>query len=182
MPGLDPSTVREIEGAILERGHLTRQEIFETWGFDAEVCAALRATLVSRGTVRLGRHPGGSLVARTPRRPAVLEEPERPILREAWEEGVVARLCELFSHQELEALLGDLAHTVRQSRIARGEADRRGTKPELATALVVQHGIDLFADKRIRDAVGKKCGTEAPARWHPGKSWTWKNHRQPQED
>jgi superfamily II DNA or RNA helicase len=170
MPGLDPSTVRDVESAILERGHLTRQEILETWGFDAEVYAALRATLLSRGRVRPGPHRGGSLAARRPRAPGAAEEPTPPILRDAWEEDAVARLCELFSHQELEALLGDLAHTVRQSRIARGEADRRGTKAELATALVVQHGIDLLADRRVRDAVGRKVGVEAPARWHPGKS------------
>jgi len=169
MPGLDAATIREIEHAILDRGHLTKPEILETWEFDAEVYAALEATLVSRGKVVPGRRRSG-LVAKPRRSPAAPEERDRPMLREAWEEEVVARLCALFQHEEMEALLGDLAYTVRQSRIARGEADRRGTKVELATALVVQHGIDLFADKAIRDAVGRKCALDAPARWHAGKS------------
>lgn len=46
--------------------------------------------------------------------------------------------------------------------------DRRGTKQELATALVLQHGIDLLANEQIRLAVAKACKIRAPQRWHPG--------------
>ena len=70
---------------------------------------------------------------------------------------VVKRLTDWFQHKELEELLGDLAYTVRQSRVARGEQDRRGTKTELATALVVQHGIDLLANGGAFDKAISAC-------------------------
>ena len=47
--------------------------------------------------------------------------------------------------------------------------DRRGTKQELAAALVIQHGRDLFRDADVRRAVARACGVDAPRRWHPGK-------------
>jgi DNA repair protein RadD len=59
---------------------------------------------------------------------------------------------------------------VRQSRVARGEEDRRGTKSELATALVVQHGIDLLTDSNIRRAISRVSRVPSPDKWHPGKS------------
>ena len=48
--------------------------------------------------------------------------------------------------------------------------DRRGTKRELAAALVLQHGIDLFCDRGIRQAVSKAIHVVAPDKWHPGKA------------
>jgi DNA repair protein RadD len=172
MPALDTATVTEIERVIIDRGLLVKDDIEATWTAtqDAQVYAALKATLLSRRKVDAGSPKNGGFVAKRARIAAQADEAGQTLLREQWEEDVVARLCDLLSHQEIEKLLGDLAYTVRQSRIARGEADRRGSKPELATALVIQHGIDLFADKDIRDIVGKKCGIAAPGRWHPGKS------------
>src|SRR5262249_24439792 len=66
-------------------------------------------------------------------------------------------------------LLGDLLQTVRQVRKEQTGTDRRGTKRELAAALVLQHGVDLFCEKEIREAVAKAVDVEAPANWHPGK-------------
>ena len=74
----------------------------------------------------------------------------------------------LFQHSGLEKLLGRLVYTVRTSRAAVTGEDRRGTKQELATALVLQHGIDLLANEPIRAPVGKACKINAPQRWHPG--------------
>ncbi len=167
--GLDPETIREIETAIQERGELSKDEIVETWGLDNEAYAALKATLSTRRRVEPGPQRIGGFVAKRARGGIAAEEPPDGTLREDWEETAVARLIELFSHRDLEELLGPLIHTVRQSRIAGGEADRRGTKSELATALVIQHGIDLLANGEVRRALAKAGGVEAPSKWHPGK-------------
>ena len=74
----------------------------------------------------------------------------------------------LFQHAELKKLLGNVVYTVRQSRLAMTGEDRRGSKQELATALVLQHGIDLPTNEEIRAAVAKACKTKGPQRWHPG--------------
>jgi hypothetical protein len=47
--------------------------------------------------------------------------------------------------------------------------DRRGSKRELAAALIIQHGIVLFRDTEVRKLVGRKCRAAPPGRWHPGK-------------
>jgi superfamily II DNA or RNA helicase len=73
-------------------------------------------------------------------------------------------------HSDLEDLLGSLLQTVRQVRKSETGADRRGTKTELATALVLQHGIDLFCAGDIREAVARATGVGCPKRWHPGKT------------
>jgi len=66
------------------------------------------------------------------------------------------RLTEWSQHKELEEILGDLLYTVRQSPVMRAESRRRGTKGELASALVIRHGIDLLADGEIRAAVSSR--------------------------
>lgn len=167
---LDPETIREVETAVQDRGELSKDEIVATWGLDDEAYAALKATLLSRRRVDVGPSRVGGFTAKRSRVPSPPDDRPDSLLREDWESAVVARLGELLSHPKLEELLGPLVHTVRQSRVARGEPDRRGTKAELATALVIQHGIDLLADPAVRQAVGKACDVEVPGRWHPGKS------------
>jgi DNA repair protein RadD len=157
-----------IEQAVLEQGALTKDEIVLAWELDEDAYAELRRRLIARDHVVAGPQRVGGFRAKD-QRGRLPEEGLDTILREPWEDQVVARLVELFQHKELEELLGELAYTVRQSRVTRGEADRRGTKAELASALVVQHGIDLFAASSVRQAVAGACGVEFPRRWHPGK-------------
>ena len=66
------------------------------------------------------------------------------LLRTSWEEEAVARLSELLSHGKLEDLLGPLLQPLRRARQVKTGTDRRGTRRELAAALVLQHGVDLF--------------------------------------
>jgi DNA repair protein RadD len=163
--------VQEIEQAVLEQGSLTKAQIMETWDLDEGQYAELRTALLARGRVEAGPSRIGGFRSRPQKGPLPVERPDGDgILREQWEDQVVARLIELLQHSELEELLGDLAYTVRQSRVARGQDSRRGTKTELASALVIQYGIDLLANTEIREAFAKACKIAAPKRWHPGKS------------
>lgn len=91
------------------------------------------------------------------------------LVREPWERAAVARLVEVLGHKQLEDLLGDLTHTVRQARLARDGEDRRGTKSELAAALVIRHSVDLLAEGAVRAALGKACKVRPPLRWVAGK-------------
>ena len=87
-----------------------------------------------------------------------------------WESQAVNRLVELLAHRELEDLLGDLVYTVRRARQLMTGENRRGTKTELASALIIQHGNDLFCDKETRTLIARKCQTRSPQRWTPGKT------------
>ena len=168
---IDNKLVADIEAAVLEQGSLTKDQIILGWELTGEGYGEVRRILTARGKVESGPSRIGGFAAKN-QRGKLPEEPEGDdsLLREGWEDEVVRRLTDWFQHKDLEELLGDLAYTVRQSRIARGEEDRRGKKGELATALVVQHGIDLFANGEVRRAISRVSGIPAPDRWFPGKS------------
>lgn len=165
-----PELVREIEAIVEDRGSLDKQELQELYGFDDEDFAALKATLLARKKVAPGPPKLGGFVAREKRVAAQPGSDGASILREAWEDAVVARLVELFGLKELEELLGPLRLALRRVRAVREGIDRPVRKDELATALVIQHGIDLLACPPVRAAVGRACGVKAPGRWHSGKS------------
>jgi hypothetical protein len=122
---LSAEVVREIEAVVHERGALSKAEILDCWGFDEESYAALKSTLLSRRKVTPGAQKTGGFAARGTRAPVPDEASGRPVLREAWEEAVVARLMELLQHKDLEDLLGPLAATVRHARAARPGGARR---------------------------------------------------------
>jgi superfamily II DNA or RNA helicase len=163
------SVISDIEAAVVERGSLTKDEIVLGWDLTDDEYANLRRALVARGRVEAGPSRIGGFRAKE-QRGRLPEERADGVLREGWEEELVQRLTTWFQHKELEELLGDLAYTVRESRRARGGEDRRGTKAELATALVVQHGIDLLANPEIRKAISRVSGVPSPEKWHPGKT------------
>jgi superfamily II DNA or RNA helicase len=166
--GIGPELVHDIEQHILGRGTLSREEILLAWNLPEELYPALQATLLSRNHV--ARLRGGEGFAVKPSRSRIPEEGEAPsFLREPWEQAAVERLVELLTHKQLEELVGDLTHTVRHARLARDGVDRRGTKQELASALVVRHSVDLLADGAVRSAVGKACAVAPPRRWVAGK-------------
>lgn len=91
-------------------------------------------------------------------------------VRESWETLACERLADLLTHAQLEELLGPLLKVVRQVRRRRTGVDRRGTKLELADALLLQHGVDLLASNPVRTLVSAACNVEAPAKWSPGKT------------
>ena len=86
-----------------------------------------------------------------------------------WEQETVDRLAELLSCSVLANLLGPLLQTLRRARRVKTGSSRRETKRELATALVLQHGMDLFGDRRVRKAVARAARMLAPVKWYAGK-------------
>src|SRR4051812_48482501 len=86
-----------------------------------------------------------------------------------WERVAVRRLAVLLPHQTLENLLGPLTYTVRKLREMETGEDVRGTKTDLANALIIAYGRDLLAEKTIRAAIAKACRAPHPAAWCPGK-------------
>ncbi len=168
---LTPDLIDEIEAAVRDRGELSKEELLEAWPLTEEVYGALREKLLARRGIASGGRKRGGFVATASRAATPPEDASESLaLRSNWEVETVERLCELLQHGQLEKLLGNLVHTIRQVRKHRTGEDRRGTKSELATALLVQHGQDLFREPEIRRAVAAACNVEAPGRWHPGKA------------
>src|SRR5438093_1267798 len=85
-----------------------------------------------------------------------------------WERAAVQRLAGLLPHETLEGLLGQLTYTVRKLREMETGQDVRGTKTDLANALIIAYGRDLLAEKPIRAAIGRVCRASHPAAWTPG--------------
>jgi DNA repair protein RadD len=166
---VEDELLAEIETAVLEQGSLSKDDVLIGWELSDEDYIEVRRRLVARSRVVAGPQRTGGFRAKEHAERLPDEEGDS-ILREDWEERVVAKFTEWFQHKELEQLLGDLVYTVRQARVVRGESRRRGTKGELASALVVRHGIDLLADGDIRAAVSRATRVPAPEKWHPGKS------------
>ncbi len=161
---------QEITQAIIERGALSKVEIQRLWGIDEDDYLDLQRELAGVRVLQPGpRGRGGyeARYARPPKRPD--ESAAVAAFEHAWQNLGVARLAELLSHAQLEKLLGDLVYTVRRARQQMTGEDRRGNKRELASALIIQHGVDLLRDAGIRRTIGRASGTTAPRRWHPGK-------------
>ncbi len=160
----------EIARSVLDTGGLSKEEILEAWGLGEEEYRELQRVLARNPEIEPGPPGKGGFEARRRRGRLPDEETARPILLRAdWEARTVERLAELLQHAELEELLGSLLYTLRQARREFEGVDRRGTKRELATALALQHGVDLFGDLKTREAVARVTGRPAPRRWHPGK-------------
>jgi len=87
----------------------------------------------------------------------------------SWQQRTIVRLSEVLEYESLEALLGPLVSMIRRLRKERDGEDRRGTKRELAEAVLLRFDRDLFAEKQLRDLVAKSLRIESPGRWHPGK-------------
>ena len=164
---------QDIVSVILSRGSLTKDEIKGIWDLDEESYAALKETLGEEKLIEPGPRGVGGFEAKIRRRAVAGTEstaPDKSLFDTAWENATVERLVELISHDDAEHLLGDLLYTVRRMRLAMTNINRRGTKQELAAALVIQHGVDLFADAQVRDLVARKAKVKSPRRWVPGKA------------
>jgi superfamily II DNA or RNA helicase len=161
---------QDVVQVILARGELRRDEIKSLWQLTDEQYDALRAELQQEKLLEPMRGVGG-FQAKISRRPLPPDEPGSidGLFKHPWELAGAERLAQLLNHSELEHLLGDLVYTLRRARMKLTGEDRRGTKRELAAALVIAHGMDLFRHRDIRAAVAKRCKVEPPGRWLPGK-------------
>jgi len=164
--------VHEIIQMILDRGRLSKEDILRLWGLSEEDYAQLKHVLDGEKLIEPGLRRIGGFLARFNKRPAAVVEVDvpQPIFRAEHERVASARLVELLSHADLEELLGDLVYTIRRARTRQTGQDRRGSKPELAAALLTQLGIDLFADTDVRQLVAKRAKVKPPGRWHSGKA------------
>lgn len=86
----------------------------------------------------------------------------------SWQDETVKRLSTL-PYETLEGLLGELKATIHQARGRWFSGSPRGTKSDIAAALVLIHDIDLFADPDIRRAVARAFEVHSPKHWCPGK-------------
>lgn len=163
--------MEDIEHLVKERGRLTKDEIFALYELREEDFAEIRREIISRKKVKSGPQKIGGFIAHEKRASEeVTGGAAKQIHRAEWETTVISRLVELLSLQTLAELLGHLRHALRQVRHAREGHDRPLRKEEMATALVLQHGIDLLAIPEIRNAIAAAKNTSAPKNWHPGKS------------
>ena len=99
----------------------------------------------------------------------ILESASHPRSPTSWQQRTIDRLSDLLDYESLESLLGPLVSMIRRLRKERDGEDRRGTKRELAEAVLLRFDRDLFAEKPIRDLVAEALEIESPGRWHPGK-------------
>jgi hypothetical protein len=138
----------EIIQMVLDRGRLTKDDILQLWALSEEDYAALKAALDGEKLIEPGPRRTGGFIARFNRKPAAVADAEipEPTFKAEYERTASARLVDLLTHAELEELLGALVYTIRRARTRQTGLDRRGSKPELAAALLTKHGIDLFAD------------------------------------
>jgi superfamily II DNA or RNA helicase len=162
----------DIINVILSRGELTKDDIKSLWSLNEEAYAQLKEDLAGEKLIEPGSRGSGGFCAKFAKRPKPPDETSSApkILGTAWEQAAADRLAALLSHAEIEDLLGDLVYTIRRARNQATGEDRRGTKAELAAALMTQHGIDLFINSDIRAIIAKKTKTDCPKRWVPGKA------------
>ncbi|MBN1509937.1 MAG: DEAD/DEAH box helicase [Sedimentisphaerales bacterium] len=166
---LDKAIVQEVREIVLERGHVNKSDIVETYRLTEDNYAELQEQILADRSIRKGPRRSGGFVLQEERQ-TVSEKlsDESPLLTTQWERDTVGRLTQLLTRDTLKTLLGDLHRAVRRLRDKETGIDST-PKVDLATALVIQHGIDLFCEPAIRQRVGAACKVNPPKRWHPGK-------------
>lgn len=173
LPSQRKLPVIDIIKMILDRGELSKDEIRLLWDVSEEDYEVLKSRLSKEKLIEAGPKRKGGFVARFNKRPTSTTqelESRQVEFNIPSEEAAAARLRDLLSHQDFEDLLGGpLVYTIRKARQALTGEDRRGSKAELAAALLTKLGIDLFADTDVRELVAKRAKVQCPRRWHPGK-------------
>jgi DNA repair protein RadD len=166
------TTVDEIVQRVLETGGLSKSQILAIWEVTEEDYKELQGRVMSKdGSIEKGpRRVGGFIVAGRKERFPDEGADDELLLKNDWEKQTVDRLETLLEHAHLRKLLGPLYQTVRQARKLQTGIDRISRNRELATALVIRHGIDLFCDLDIRRRVAKACAIKHPERWQPGRA------------
>ncbi len=163
--------IHDIIQLILDRGRLTKNDIRLMWNLSEEQYALLKSRLEDEKVIEPGPRGAGGFIARFARRPKQAPETDitAPTFKTGYEKQAAELIAELLSHSELEELLGDLVYTIRRARLRLTGEDRRGSKGELAAALLTKHGIDLFCDSDVRALIAKRAKAKYPNRWHAGK-------------
>jgi superfamily II DNA or RNA helicase len=171
MPG-HLSVRQDVVHTVVSRGWLTKEDIKAMWSLDEPAYALLKEDLSKEKLISPGPRGVGGFEANIRRRYVAGKDQSstETLFQTAWENDAVDRLVDLLSHDDIEGLLGELLYTVRRMRHVETGINRRGTKQELASALLIQHGMDLFATADIRDLVAKRAKIKSPRRWVPGKS------------
>ncbi len=118
--------------------------------------------------VKNQRKNGKNLLPKAPNARVEFDQTDGFVLA-SWERAALLRLMTLLPHSVLETLLGSLTYTVRKLREMETGHDVRGTKTDLANALIIAHGRDLLAEKTIRTAIAHSCKVTPPAAWAPGR-------------
>jgi DNA repair protein RadD len=166
---LDRSIAREVSEIVFERGHLSKSDIVEIYRLTEDEYAELQQQILADRSIRKGPKKSGGFVLQEERqRIPEKSSNESPLLTTQWERETVERLTRLLTRDILRTLLGDLERAVRHLRNREIGIDDT-TKVDLAAALVIQHGIDLFREPAIRKRIGAACRVSPPERWHPGK-------------
>lgn len=169
-PLIDHTIVEEIVSTVVDQGSLTKEQICETWGLGSDDYNGLKHRVANDPRVEPGpRRTGGFIAVARRRRTDPTEQIPILGIRTDWEQVAVDRLCELLKADELEKLIGNLESTLRNTRRILTGKDRPSRKEELAVALVLQRGVDLFSNTDVRRAVGHAARVTVPERWHPGK-------------
>lgn len=165
--------VKEIMEHFNNKGEITKDEILTHWPlFKNENRYAELQKIIPDDRIEKGPGGVGGFIAK--KRMGSLPDESLSanlLLKDELEEMTVNRLCELFDHKTLEGFLGSsFLYIIRETRKRKKGEDRRGTKKELALALIVRHGVDLLADANIRKEIASKCGLKFPQKWYPGKN------------
>ena len=149
------SVEQEIKAALRDRGSLTKAEIVEAWGLSEDGYRELHQKIANQRGFESGPRKVGGLIAKWAR-PRTEEEADTPVVDlEPWAKTAAERLETLLSQSELSNLVGDLESGIRNARRIETGEDRPSRKSELATALLLKHGLDLFADSEVRKSVAK---------------------------
>lgn len=162
--------VQQIVEHVLGSGEISKDDVCNAFGVTEAEYPEIKRAVLKNDLIEVGPKRTGGFVIRKRAGRTPDGDGSALTFTSDWENSTVSRLCELLSHGELEVLLGPIVQTVRQARTHATGQDRRGSKQELAGALVIQHGVDLFREGDLRKVVAKRCKIEAPERWHPGKS------------
>ena len=173
---MDREVAKRVTDLVIDRGRLTKSEVLLLFPEIApeDYLELRKAVLGGFGhLIESGpRHTGGFVAhyRRRGRPTAALQAANTAEIRqEEWESAAAERLTEALDHATLEDLLGDLKMVLRRLREVESGEDRRGTKRELADALLIAHGRDLLAGKPVRESLGKSLGIKVPGNWHSGK-------------
>ncbi len=166
---LDRNIIHDVRDIVFERGHVSKSEIVEIYQLSEDDYTDLQDQILVDRSIRKGPKRSGGFVLQE-KRQWIPEKAanESSLLMAQWEKEAVERLTQLLTTGALKTLLGDLHRAVRNLRNRDTGIDST-TKVDLATALVIQHGKDLFCEPAIRKHIGVACKIKHPERWHPGK-------------
>lgn len=79
------------------------------------------------------------------------------------------RITEIFDVKQLREILSQrLVNALRSYKRHEFGKDTEPTKAEVAAALVIEKGTELFRDKKIRDLVAKRLSIQPIEKWHAG--------------